>query len=128
MTTYSTLSTLYQEADRLDNQSLDAFIAQIMSMRLRREVSDGQKKEADLLKKINQSLSIPEINQFRFLNNKRVETGVSEQEQVELVRLLEKIEKLNVNRIKYLTHLARLRNISVRELMNQLGINTSING
>jgi hypothetical protein len=128
MTTYSTLSTLYQEADRLDNQSLDAFIAQIMSMRLRREVSDSQKKEADLLKKINQSLSIPEINQFRFLNNKRVETGVSEQEQVELVRLLEKIEKLNVNRIKYLTHLARLRNISVRELMNQLGINTSING
>jgi hypothetical protein len=128
MATYSTLSTLYQEADRLDNQSLDAFIAQIMSMRLRREVSDGQKKEADLLKKINQSLSIPEINQFRFLNNKRVETGVSEQEQVELVRLLEKIEKLTVNRIKYLTQLARLRNISVRELMNQLGINTSING
>jgi hypothetical protein len=44
-----------------------------------------------------------------------------------LLILLEKTEKLNASRIKYLASLARLRNVSVRELMNQLNIRP-ING
>jgi hypothetical protein len=128
MATNSSLASLYHEAERLDNRSLDTFIAQMLSMRVRRAVPDVQQKEAVLLKKINQSLSVEQIERFRLLNNKRVEAGVSQQEQSELVVLLEKIEKLNVNRLKHLTALAQLRHISVRELMQQLGINTAQNG
>jgi hypothetical protein len=128
MATNSSLASLYHEAERLDNRSLDAFITHIMSMRVRREVSDVQQKESALLKKINQSLPIEQIERFRSLNEKRIETGISNQEQAELLVLLEKIEKLNVNRVKHLTALAQLRQISVRELMNQLGISTTLNG
>jgi hypothetical protein len=128
MATNTSLASLYNEAERLDNPTLDAFIAHIMSLRMRRETSDAQKKEALLLKKINHSLSIEKIERFRELNQKRIGNTISEHERAELLFLLEKVEQLNVSRVKYLTSLARLRNISVRQLMNELGINTSING
>lgn len=124
----SSLTTLFHEAERLDNRSLDAFIADILSLRIRRETPDNQKEEAVLLKKINKSLSIDQIERFKTLNQKRLEEAISEQEYAELLILLEKIEKLNVSRLKYLTSLARLRKVSVRELMHQLGISNSQNG
>lgn len=124
----SSVATLFHEAEQLDNRSLDAFIDNILSLRIQRETTDKQKEEAILLKKINKSLSIEQIERFKALNQKRIEGNISEQEYSELLILLEKVEKLNVNRLKYLIILARLRNISVRELMNQLGISNPING
>ena len=118
----TTLGTLYDEAKRLDTPSLDAFIAHIISLRVRRESSDRQIEEALLLKKINKSLSVQQIERFRFLKDKQTDENITEPEYTELLLLLEKIEKLNVGRLKHLTTLARLRNISVRELMSQLGI------
>ncbi|MCP1381271.1 hypothetical protein [Runella salmonicolor] len=124
----SSVTTLFHEAERLDNRSLDAFIDDILSLRIRRETPDKQKEEAMLLKKINRSLPIEQIQRFRVLNQKRLEDDISEPEYAELLILLDKIEKLNVSRLKYLTSLARLRKVSVRELMNQLGISNSLNG
>lgn len=124
----SSVATLFHEAEQLDNRSLDAFINNILSLRIQRETPDKQKEEAILLKKINKSLTIDQIERFKELNQKRIEGNISEQEYSELLILLEKVEKLNVNRLKYLTILARLRNVSVRELMNQLGISNPING
>jgi hypothetical protein len=124
----SSVTTLFHEAERLDNRSLDAFIDDILSLRIRRETPDKQKEEAMLLKKINRSLPIEQIQRFRVLNQKRLEDDISEPEYAELLILLDKIEKLNVSRLKYLTSLARLNKVSVRELMNQLGISNSLNG
>lgn len=124
----SSLTTLFHEAERLDNRSLDTFIADILSLRIRRKITDTQREEAILLKKINKSLPSDQIEHFRVLNQKRLEGTISEQEHTELLVLLDKIEKLNVSRLKYLTSLARLRKVSVRELMKQLGISNSLNG
>jgi hypothetical protein len=123
----SSVATLFQEAERLDNRSLDTFIANILSMRVQRKTSDKQKEEAILLQKINKSLAIEQIERFRALNEKHLDNNISEQEHLELGVLIEKIEKLNVTRLKYLIALAQLRNITVRELMQQLGINTTAN-
>ena len=79
-------------------------------------------KEAVLLRKINKSLSIEQIERFRILNEKRIENKITEEEYTELGLLIETIEKLNVTRLKYLISLAQLRNITVNELMDQLGI------
>ncbi|WP_146199255.1 STAS/SEC14 domain-containing protein [Arcicella aurantiaca] len=124
----STVSTLFHEVERLDNRSLDAFIDNVISLRVRRDTSSKQKEEAELLEKINRSLSLKQVERFRELNQKRIEENIAESELVELTVLLEKTEKLNVNRLKYLSLLARLRNISVRDLMNQLGISNPTNG
>jgi Rad3-related DNA helicase len=120
------LATLVHEAERLDNRSLDAFIDNILSLRAQRATSDTQKKEAALLKKINKGLSPIENERFSTLNTQRIRHTLSATEQNELLALLEKLEKLNVSRLKYLTSLARLRNISVRELMQQLGLLKSL--
>ena len=116
------LGTLFQTVERLDNRSLDAFINRIISLRVQRTPSDTQKEEALLLAKINKGLSIEQTERFRFLKEKHAEKAISEGEYTELLVLLEKIEKFNVSRLKHLTNLAQLRNVSVRELMQQLGI------
>lgn len=118
----TSMTTLFHEVERLDNRSLDTFIANIVSLRARRSTPDKQKQEAFLLEKINKSLSLQDSLRFKLLNQKHSEGNISEQEYAELSVLVEKIEKLNVNRLKYMTTLAQVRNVSVRELMNQLGI------
>lgn len=119
----TSMTTLFHEVERLDNRSLDTFISNIVSLRARRSTPDKQKQEAFLLVKINKSLSLPDTLRFKFLNQKHSEGSITEQEYVELSVLVEKIEKLNVSRLKYMTVLAQVRNVSVRDLMNQLGIN-----
>ena len=111
----------------MDNRSLDAFISNILSLRIQRGVSDEQKREVMLLKKINKGLSIEQMNRFMILNEKHAENKISENEYAELGIYVEKIEKLNVNRLKYLIELAQLRKISVKQLMIQLGISNPIN-
>ena len=123
----SSVTTLFQEVERLDNRSLDTFIDNILSLRLQRKTSDKQKEEVDLLQKINKSLSIKEIDRFNALREKQYEDDITEQEYAELLVLVNKIEKLNVKRLKYLISLAQLRNVTVREVMNQLGLSNPIN-
>jgi hypothetical protein len=122
------LSTLYHEAERLDNRSLDTFIENIISLRVRREMPTQQIKESNLLKKINKSLPVEQMERFRCLNEKRLDNTLSEKEYSELLVLLEKIEKLNALRIKPIAALAQLRNVSTRELIKQLGILNQANG
>ncbi len=124
----SSLTALFHEAEQLDNRSLDTLIANILSLRIQRETPDNQRKEAVLLKKINKSLPIGQIERFKELNQKRLEETIASEEYAELLTLLDKIEKLNVSRLKYLTSLALLRKVTVRELMKQLGISGSLNG
>ena len=116
------VSTLFHEAERLDNRSLDIFIDSIVSLRVRREVSNKQKEEASLLEKINKGLSLKQVEQFKMLNKKRLDETLTTSEYDELLVLLEKTEKFNTIRVKHLSALARLRNVSVRELMKQLDI------
>jgi Rad3-related DNA helicase len=123
----SSVATLFQEAERLDNRSLEVFIEHILSLRVQRKTSDKQKEEADLLQKINKSLSIKEIGRFNFLNEKHSEEDITEQEYAEFLVLIKKIEKLNVKRLKYLISLAQLRNVTVVEVMKQLGLSNPIN-
>lgn len=114
------VNMLLREAERLDNRSLDDFISNVISLRARR--THTHKEEAMLLERINKSLSAEQIQRLHDLNQKNKETQLSQHEQAELLKLVEKSEMLTVNRLKYLTALARLRNISVRELMAELGI------
>jgi Asp-tRNA(Asn)/Glu-tRNA(Gln) amidotransferase C subunit len=116
------ITTLFHEVERLDTHSLDVFIDSLISLRVRRDVPKQQKDEALLLAKINKSLPLIQVERFRFLNTKRLENQLTTEENEELLSLLEKTEKLNANRIKHLATLARLRNVSIRELMKQLNI------
>jgi hypothetical protein len=121
------LSTLYHRAEQLDNRSLDTFIENVISLRVRREMPNQQVQESILLKKINKNLPVVQIERFRYLNEKRLDNTLTEIEYSELLILLEKIEKLNTQRIKPIAALAQLRNVTTRELIKQLGISNQSN-
>ena len=123
----SSVATLYNEAERLDNRSLDAFISNILSLRIQRSVSDEQKREVMFLKIINKSLSVEQMNRLMLLNEKHSNNKITEDEYAELGIYVEKIEKLNVARLKYLIELAQIRKTTVKELMIQLGISNLTN-
>ena len=122
MTMNAAINTLFHEAERLDNRSLDIFIDSIMSLRVRREVSNTQKEEAFLLEKINKGLSLKQLERFKMLDQKRFNELLTNEEYSELSVLVEKIERLNVRRLKHLISLAKLRNVPVRELIKQLNL------
>ena len=116
------VNTLFHEAERLDNLSLDIFIDSIVSLRVRREVSNKQKEEALLLEKINKGLSLKQVERFKILDQKRFDEVLSKEEYAELAVLVEKIEALNLKRLKHLIALAKLRNTTVRDLVKQLNL------
>ena len=116
------INTLFHEAERLDNRSLDIFIDSIVSLRVRREVSNEQKEEALLLEKINKGLSLKQIERFKILDQKRFDELLTNVEYSELSVLVEKIENSNVRRLKHLIALAKLRCVSVKELVKQLNL------
>ena len=93
-----------------------------MSLRVRREVSNKQKEEALLLEKINRGLSLKQVERFKILDQKRFNEVLTNEEYEELSVLVEKIENLNVRRLKYLIALAKLRNVTVKKLVEQLNL------
>jgi hypothetical protein len=124
----TSIITLYQEAQRLDNSALDNLIAQLQSIRTLRKTSDKQKEESFLLKKINRSLNSTQMLHFQALNEKRLNSKIDTIEMEDLHQLLQTIEKLHAERIKYLGQLAVLRNMSVRDLLIKLNLSPILHG
>ena len=78
--------------------------------------------EANLLQKINRSLSIEVLERYDFLQEKRANKTLSEAEFQELSDIVEQKEMMNVERLKYLGELATIRKVSLRELMKDLNL------
>ena len=81
--------------------------------------------EAELILKINES--IPEEMQQAYdkLVEKRDNETLTEDEHKKLLKLTEKIELLNVKRIEYLSKLSIIRQTSLTNLMETLGIKSA---
>ncbi len=76
--------------------------------------------EAELLIKINQGVD-PDVQQrYDELMEKRQAEALSSDEYEELLRLSDEIEKVNACRVEHLAELARLRQVSPMELMEDL--------
>ncbi len=117
---------LLDNAARLDTRDFEQFVQNVLALRARRKGLGLDAKEADLLKKINRK-NLSEVQQKRFDYLAQSESR-TEAEQQELLALVEMIEQSDAERVEYLAELARLRNVSVRTLMQQLGIPAAQNG
>ena len=77
-----------------------------------------------MLKKINQSvLPEPILDRYCFLQDKMEVEELSDVEYEELLTLVDKEEKIRNKRFEYLFELSQLRNISLAELIDNLGLN-----
>ncbi len=122
MHTPSSISELVEHAVRLDNGTFEQFLASVYSERAKQRAHPLPKAEADLLKKINAGFPKARMERFTVLDGKRRQEMLSSEEHRELLRSVRQLEKFDVQRLQWLGELASLRKVSLREVMNQLGI------
>jgi len=83
------------------------------------------KHETALLQKINQGLPIEARKRYEELNDKLHEETITPEEHQELLRLVDRIELADAERLRHLIELARIRDLAVDTLMSQLDIRRS---
>jgi hypothetical protein len=118
------IQTLIGGFSEMPLNDLESFISGLNALVIRKRVADKGKRDKALLLKINQTL-LPEqaLERYVFLQDKMKLESLSESEYKELLILVNQEEKIRNKRFQYLLELAQLRNISLTELMNNLGLN-----
>ncbi len=107
---------------RLGMTELEQFADKVIALQAQRRARSLPKNEAELLQKINQGLP-PEVRKrYAELNAKLHEETIAPEEHQELLQLVDRIELADAERLQHLIELARIRNVSVDTLMNQLEI------
>ena len=114
---------LLKAVEQLSSPDLEQFAQQIVRLLARRRAPVLSRTEAELLLEINQS-ALPASLQARrdALVAKRQAETLTPGEREELIHLTDQLGELNVQRLEYLTELARLRQTSLAALMEDLGI------
>ena len=108
---------------RMPQRELEQIVAKAFSLKARERTSALSEREAELLFKINQGLPPATQRRLNKLIDKRRADTISAKEVRELKKLTEQIEKSDAKRLELLTELARLRNVPLRKLIKQLGLN-----
>jgi hypothetical protein len=125
----STERRLREDAEK-KGVSLDQYLASF----LERHFSSGQperlsvsKREAELLQKINLDISPETWAEYAQLKEKRLQRTITETELERSQAIAEQIEIANAKRLEVLVELSKIRGISLRALMEELGINQKNN-
>jgi len=113
---------LLEAVGQFSLSELEDFVAEVITLRAKRQAPSLSRRESELLTKINQHLTAELQDRFDELVIKRQEEILTTVEHAELLTLTEQVERIDVERIEALAQLAKLRGISVDELMDQLGI------
>jgi hypothetical protein len=115
--------TLLNSLPQLSSEELAQLTEQAAMLEAQRRVGSLPEPEANLLLKINQEV-VPSATRQRCteLTSKARAGMINDEEHAELMDLIDKIEKLNAQRLKYLVNLARLRGVTLDALMNSLEI------
>lgn len=111
---------LLRAVNQLDSDDLEKFQTQINKLKASRRGKPLPKQESELLLKINQLKSPKSDLHYQELTVKRQNEELTKAEHKELVRLSDKYEAQDLKRVKYLTKLAKLRSVTLTELMQTL--------
>jgi hypothetical protein len=80
------------------------------------------KKETELFLVINQALPEDQQKRIEELTDKMEFEAITDAEHAELQRLTDAMERAQVKRLKAVAELAKLKNVSLGEMMRQLGM------
>jgi hypothetical protein len=113
---------LLNAARQLPRREFDRFVNQVLRLRAERIAPSLSATESELLMKINQGLPPAIQERLNELIKKRRAETITAKELRELKKLTDQVEKLDAERLKWLTELAALRNVPLRKLIKQLGL------
>jgi hypothetical protein len=108
---------------QLPERELEQFVAKAISIKARERSQALTEREAELLLEINQGLPRATQRRLNQLIEKRRAETISAKELRELKTLTDQIEEADVNRLELLIELSHLRNVPLRKLIKQLGLN-----
>ncbi|MEK8018088.1 MAG: hypothetical protein VSS75_014530 [Candidatus Parabeggiatoa sp.] len=107
---------------QLNSNDLERFASSVHHIQAQRKAPSIPRRESELLLKINQKLPFEIQAAYDNLIAKRRAETLNSNEYNVLLDLTEKVEQFEAKRIDAMTALAGLRQISLTELMNELGI------
>jgi hypothetical protein len=113
---------LLNAALQMPRPELERFVARLFAIKAREETPNLSEAETRLLLKINQDLPPAARTRMNELIDKRQAGVITQPELEELIRLTDQTEEIGAERLKCLIELAALRNVTLDELMRQLGI------
>ncbi|MCI0665677.1 MAG: STAS/SEC14 domain-containing protein [Acidobacteria bacterium] len=101
---------------------LEQLVDQVIAIRAERVAPHLSADESALLARINQGLPIEDRDRMRALIEKRDAETITAEEWQEFAALTDRLELLHANRLAALAELAKLRGVTLDEVMSQLGI------
>jgi len=107
---------------QLETSELETFVEQVSLLLAQRKAPHLSELETKLLKQINQTLPTEIEERHNVLQEKVHEEMITPVEHEELMELVPVIEKADVTRLEALIELAQARQVTLPELMQQLGI------
>jgi len=116
------LNTIYQSLSALNILELDEVMQQIITIRRRKLPSVLTQSETELLRKINIGAPLVIQKRYNYLLKERKKETLTQEENGELLELTAYMENFSVKRLECLIELAKLRNLSLDELLDQLEI------
>lgn len=123
VTTKLSTDELLKAVQQLPAGELNKFIRQVIALQAQRgERFLDDDEEAALLNLIQADLALADRNKLDTLRAKSRETPLTPVEQAELLQLVQQVEQQNVIRVKALVELAQKRNVTLGELMVDLGL------
>ncbi len=113
---------LLQAVEQMPSEEWEGFVKRILLLHAQRSATHLKHTESELLLQINRGIP-PELRErYEALLAKRRAETLNSEEYAELLRLTGQIEQLDAMRLTALAELARLRQTSLAELMQTLGI------
>lgn len=116
------ITQLLESISQLETPELEQFLSSVSLILSHRKEIATETSEVELLQQINQGLP-PDIQQrYDKLRAKlRAETLTAEEHR-ELIDLVDVVEQADADRLKHLIALSQLRQVSLDDLLQQLGI------
>lgn len=115
------IDQLLSGVSQLETTDLEQFVSQVNYLLIQRKCNIPR-RETELLEQINQGL--PDQLQYRYdeLQIKLHDEVIKPEEHQELLSLIDAVEQASVDRLRSLIELSQLRQISLDDLITQLGI------
>ena len=113
---------LLQAVQQLSQSELEQFLQQVLQFHAQKIAPSLSTKESELLIKINQNLPQELGDLYQTLLEKRDRETLTESEYQQLLESTEQVEKYQAQRLEYLTQLAQIRQLSLTNLIAQMGL------
>lgn len=123
-----TVEQLLEAIGQLDAVGLDTVTHKALQMQAQHNAQDKFQREVELLDTIFRKKPVGFRRRFDLLNAKARVFKLTPIEHQELLRLIDEAQAFDVGYVEALAELAQLRQLSLPELMDQLGIKAQHDG